>query len=158
MLDLNRIRTPLIKGLKEATGNTVIMADQSGKPPQYPYFTLKILSAGQTVGQCTETVVEDDVVLSQATELVVSVTSYSDKLDQSFEDIHKAFGWFKGTGMYQLQEQSVAIVKVQPIDSRDNFVSIEFERRFGFDVRLRVTTQTQVHVGFIEHVGVEVIK
>lgn len=154
MLELNSIRTPLVKGLKEATGNTIIMADQAGKPPKYPYFTLKFLIAGETIGQSVEKAIGDQMTFSQTTELVVSVTAISDKLDQSFEDAYKALGWFKGAGMYHLQDHGIAVVKTYKLDSRDNFMSLEYERRHGFDVRLRVNTQTTANVGFIEHVEV----
>ncbi|MGG0666966.1 hypothetical protein ABE073_00295 [Lederbergia citrisecunda] len=156
MLELNSIRTPLIKGIKAFTGNTVIMADQAGKPPNYPYYTLKIVTAGQTIVQSAEKVVGDQVILSQVTELVVSVTSFSDKLDQSFDDAYKALEWFKGAGMYYLQDHNITIVKTYPLDNRDTFLSVDYERRHGFDVRLRVRTQTAPQVGYIEYVDLEV--
>jgi len=156
LLELNSIRTPLIRGLKGYTGNTVIMADQSGKPPQFPYYTLKFLTIGETVGQASETSVGDEITKHQVLELHVSITSFSNKLDESFDNAFKALEWFRGIGAYELEDSGIVVVNTQPVSNRDTFINIDYERRHGFDVRLRVKSETKLNVGYIEHVSVDV--
>ena len=156
MLQLNEIRTPIIKGLKAHTGNLVIMADQSTKPPPYPYYTIKFTTVGETVGQASETSVGDQVTSAQVLELDMSVTAFSDKLDESFENAFKALDWFKGVGSYVLGDEDIVVVRTQPISNRDTFINIDYERRHGFDVRLRVKAESKYHVGYIERVSIDV--
>lgn len=155
MLKLSEIRTPIIKGLKAFTGSTVIMADQSTKPPPYPYYTIKLATVGETVGQVAEKSVGDEVTLRQVLELNVSVTSFSNKLDESFDKAFEALEWFKGVGVYALDESNIVVVDTHPITNRDTFINIDYERRHGFDVRLRVMSETTFNVGYIEHVSID---
>ena len=156
MLQLSELRTPLLKGIKSYTGATVIMADQTSKPPSYPYFTIKFTTIGGSVGQASETSVGDEITLQQVLELNVSVTAFSDKLDASFDYAFKALEWFKGFGIYVLGDENIVVVSTQPVANRDTFINVEYERRHGFDVRLRVKTESKYNVGYIEHVSIDV--
>ena len=155
MLKLSEIRTPVLKGLKAFTGNTVIMADQATAPPAYPYYTLKITMVGDTIGQANESLAGDEVTMQQVMELNMSITSFSNKLDASFDNAFAALEWFKGLGSYELGDEGIVVVDVQPIQNRDTFINIDYERRHGFDVRLRVTKEAAFNVGYIEQVSVE---
>ncbi|MEQ6856073.1 hypothetical protein AAHH17_16455 [Lysinibacillus capsici] len=155
MLKLSEIRTPILKGLKAFTGSTVIMADQSTKPPPYPYYTIKLATIGESVGQVAEKSVGDEITIRQVLELDVSVTAFSNKLDESFDKAFEALEWFKGAGTYTLDESNIVVVNTQPITNRDTFINVDYERRHGFDVRLRVAAETTFNVGYIEHISVE---
>lgn len=156
MLKLNEVRTPILKGLKAFTGNTVIMADQTGKAPAYPYYTIKFITVSETIGQPNESTKQEMVQFDQVTELVVSVMSYSNLLDASFDNAYKALEWFKGIGHYVLADEKIIVVKTDPISSRDTFINVDYERRHGFDVKLRVMTRSEYDVGTIERVTVTI--
>lgn len=134
------------------------MADQTSKAPKYPYFTMKFISLGDTIGQPNESSKEADMRLEQVHELTVSISAYSNKLDESFEQAHKALEWFKGLGVYELGDENIVIVRTQPIMNRDTFLTTEYERRHGFDVVLRVKCCSSFNVGYIEHVEFDIKK
>lgn len=156
MLKLSDIRTPILKGLKAFTGGTVIMADQTSKQPSYPYYTIKFTTVGDTIGQANEKSVGDEITKQQVFELDVSVTAFSNKLDESFDKAFEALEWFRGVGDYVLGDENIVVVNTQPISNRDTFINIDYERRHGFDVRIRVMSETKFNVGYIEHVSVDV--
>lgn len=156
MLNFNAIRTPLVKGLRAFTEYPVIMADQTSEPPAYPYYTMKFTTVGEPVGQQIESTNEGEVTFEQVTEMTVSLTAYSDKLEQSFDCIYKALEFFKGFGIYVLQDENIVIVRTHPITNRDTFLNVEYERRHGFDIDLRIKTVSTYDVGFIERLEFDV--
>ncbi|WP_396631576.1 LIC_12616 family protein, partial [Lysinibacillus sp. D4B2_S17] len=70
---------------------------------------------------------------------------------ESFDKALEALEWFKGVGVYVHDESNIVVVDTQPITNRDTFTNIDYERRHGFDVRLRVMSETTFNVGYIEH-------
>lgn len=156
MLKLSEVRNPLIKGLHTFTGVPVIMGNQTGEAPPYPYLAINFTELGNAVGQIAEKVNGSEMTFIQQNELTVSISAYSDKLDASFELAYQALEWFKGMGVLDLQDANIAVIRTRPIVNRDTFLTIEYERRHGFDVNLRVATESAYDVGFIEEVKLDV--
>ncbi len=152
MINLSAIRNPIVKGLRDSTGLTTIIADQSAEQPPYPFIGLKFTTTGLSVGQAAEGMEGYDATIEQDLELVLSATSYSDDLDESFNNAQKALAWFKGAGWLSLSDVGITIVRTEPMTNRDTFLSIEYERRHGFDVRLRVKGKAEYEVDIIEQV------
>lgn len=152
MIDLNSIRNPIVSGLRTYTGIVTIMAEQSSQQPSYPFYGLKFTTPGVSVGLVTEYQDGENTVVEQDLELILSVTSYSHKLDESFNNAYKALEWFKGKGWLALSDIKIHVVRIEPMTNRDTFLNIEYERRHGFDVRLRVRGQVQYLAGSIVEV------
>lgn len=102
--------------------------------PEYPFGTYTITNPylnAKTYISSGQQVEEFEIVISYT---ILSLSSFeSNKLAQSMA------AFLKRTGTRQtLQDVGIVIVRQDGFGSRDNFISIEVERRTGFDLRIRV--------------------
>lgn len=155
MIDIASIRIPIVNGLQAHTGATTILAEQSSHQPPYPFIGIKFTLIGLPIGQVTEYQVGRSTVIEQDLELVLSVTSTSDEIESSVNLAYKALEWFKGKGWLSLSDSNIHVVRVENMTNRDVFLNIEYERRQGFDVRLRVRGQASFLPGTIEEINLQ---
>lgn len=153
MIKLNDIRQPIIKGLKGYTGTIAITAETTAKQPDYPFIALKFTTPGQSVGQVAETVEGDNTgVIEQDLELIVSITCHAKDVAEAHDLAQIARGYFLGKGNIDLSDVNITVVEALAITNRDVFLNIEYERRYGFDIRLRVRGRETFEVDVIESV------
>lgn len=154
MIEFSSYREVFIKQIKAITGIQTIMSDTSGKQPPYPFIGLKFTTIGEEVGRETSYIEGTTEFTEQDIEIVLSVTSYSDKLDVSADTAYKAYKFFKKSGIDALSDNHIVVVKIEQITNRDTFINIDYERRHGFDVRLRVRGQLTNEVTPIEALNI----
>lgn len=155
MIEIATIRKPIVNGLQEYTGATTILAEQSAYQPTYPFIGIKFTILGIPVGQVTEYQVGRSTVIEQDIEIVLSVTATTDEIESATNLAYKALEWFKGSGWLTLSDSNIHVVRVENITNRDVFLNIEYERRQGFDVRLRVRGQVSYLPGTIEEINTQ---
>ena len=155
MIKLTEIRQPIIRGLRANTGANVVMADTTEKQPDYPFITIKFTLSGEGIGQATDYFDSDaeTQTTEQDMELVMSVTCLGDDVAVAHDLANKARSYFLGRGHLDLADEHIAVVDVMPITNRDVFLNIEYERRYGFDVRLRVRGRDTYAIEIIEKVN-----
>ena len=158
MIDYKTIRNTLIGGLNSYTGQLAILADQSKKKPPYPYLSLKFtgLLANDSIypGEYSSNV-EGGVEIREVTnpEIMVSVTCYGEEDDDSVDLALNAYRWFKTVGHFELEENGIVVVSMESIQNRDTVLGdVTYERKQGFDVRLRVLGEVTYTVENIENV------
>lgn len=155
MIDITTIRKPIVNGLEAHTGATTILSEQSSRQPSYPFIGLKFTITGMPIGQVTEYQKGLDTIIEQDHELVLSVTATTDEIESATNLAYKALDWFKGIGWLTLSDLNIHVVKVENMTNRDVFLNIEYERRQGFDVRLRVRGQTKFSPEIIEEINLQ---
>lgn len=154
MIEFSSYRSVLIKQIKAITGIETIMSETSGKQPPYPFIGLKFTTIGEEVGRETSYIEGTTEFTEQDIEIVLSVTTYSDKLEVSADTAYKAYTFFKKSGVDALSDNRIVVVKIEQITNRDTFINIDYERRHGFDVRLRVRGQLTNEVAPIEALNI----
>lgn len=104
------------------------------KQPKYPFATYTIINpylnakTFKSGGDQTEEV-----------EIVISYTWLSEDSFEALSLAQKMATMLKGTSTRQaLRDKGIVVVRIDGFGSRDNFITIEVERRVGFDLRLRV--------------------
>lgn len=152
MLDIESIRSAIVRNLKATTGIQTIIAEQSSNQPDYPFIAVKMTLLGQKVGGSAQYMDGLEQVTEQDIEMVMSVSSYSDDMDESINNSYKALQFFEVDGVELLQDHNIAVVQTTDITNRDTFISIEYERRTGFDVRIRTRAQVTKEIEVIETV------
>ena len=153
MIKINDIRQPIIKGLRSYTEVTTITAETTAKQPDYPFLAMKFTTAGQGLGQVTETVEGNTTgVIEQDIELVVSITCHATDIAEAHDLAQKARAYFLGKGNIDLSDVNITVVEALAITNRDVFLNIEYERRYGFDVRLRVRGRESFETDVIESI------
>ena len=128
--DYTVITSSLIKAVHTLTGYLCGEANGTADQPDYPFATFTITTPKITIQQDGD---------NAPFELTVSLTWHDESSLSVLNLAKKCESFFKSTaGRALFAEKGVVIVDVHGFDRRDNFISIEYERMAGFDIRLRV--------------------
>lgn len=147
MIQINPIRSAIVKGLKAFTGATTILAEQNAPQPPYPFISVKMTLLGQKKGHASIVIEGDNSIYAQQVEKTLSVTCYHKATIDAENLVYKALQYFEVDGIQSLQDQNITIVRTSPITDRTTFLTTDYEYRMGFDVTIRtvaiVTTELQ---------------
>lgn len=154
MINYDDIWIPLQSGLEKYVGKPVVQAETSGKQPPYPFISIKDISTFN-IAQPAILNDGDNQTIKQDIEMVLSLTVHADKIEVSKDLCMKARVYFLGKGAIELSDAGIAIVDVLPAANRDVFLTIDYERRYGFDVRLRIQGQETYRIDVIETVTIQ---
>lgn len=152
MFRYDDIWLPMQSGLSRYTGIEVIQAEGMGKQPPYPFFSIKNISPAIGVGLVTEYVEDNTMTIEQDIEIVLSITCNGEKIEDAENYSSKARGYFLGKGTIELSDANIAVVEVLGANNRDVFLTVDYERRVGFDVRLRVRGRESFDIDVIESI------
>lgn len=143
---------PTQNGLSNYTKIEVIQAEGMGKQPPYPFFSIKSISPAISVGNVTESVDDNLMTIEQDIEIVLSITCNAEKIEDAENYSNKARGYFLGKATIDLSDANITVVEVLNANNRDVFLTVDYERRVGFDVRLRVRGRETFEIDVIESV------
>ncbi|WP_313893858.1 LIC_12616 family protein [Psychrobacillus sp.] len=152
MIKYDDIWIPLQRGLSAYTGIQVIQAESVGKQPKYPFFSIKKTTIGQNVGHVAESLMGNVKTIEQDVESVFSITCNAVTIEDAEDYTHKARAYFLGRGHIELSDANITVVDVLNATNRDVFLTVDYERRCGFDIRLRVRGQATYEIEVIENV------
>lgn len=140
------ITAPLIKAVKQATGCICIEHNSSGEQPAYPFATYSITSP-EITNQHDKEGSQFEVALSLTFHDSSSINVLNiAKMCESFFDSQKGRAIFA--------ERDVVLAYTENFERRDNFISIDYERLAGFDVRLRVAETFVDDIDTIENIKI----
>lgn len=141
MLDLKSIRATLFSGLSEYLGIEIIRSDQTGPAPAYPYGTGKATTpAAANDGTWQE---HEDGIDRLMVRSIWSLSFLSDDYDESVMLATKAREWITHTGRVWLADRGITVQSATDITNRDNILTVEYERKHGFDVVLYVYDEAE---------------
>lgn len=155
MIALSEMRQTVASGLREYLGINVIRANQTATAPAYPYATYNVTTIAQANNGTYQQ--HDDGIDRKMVRSVWSLTILAKDWDESVELATKAREWFEHTGRAWLAEHGITVQSTTDINNRDNILTVEYERKNGFDVFFYVFDEaanpSEVN-GFIEGVQV----
>ena len=132
MIDLEEMRTSVASGLKKHLGVQVIRADQIAKAPKHPYVTYNVTTtASKNNGTWQQ---HDDGIDRKLVRSTWSITVVAADWDESVRLATKARAWFEHTGHTWLSDRGITVQSTTDINNRDNLLSVDYERKNGFDV------------------------
>lgn len=132
MIDLKAMRTAIAAGLKEHIGVPVIRANQIEEAPAHPYATYNVTTiAGANNGTYQQ---HADGIDRKLVRSIWSLTFLSDDWDESIMLATKARAWFEHAGRVWLSDRGITVQSTTDIHNRDNILTVEYERKNGFDV------------------------
>ena len=143
---------PLQAGLSAYTGVMTIQAETIGKQPPYPFITIKQTTIASPIGMPAIKTADGTQTIEQDYEMVLSLTIHANTIESATDNANKARNYFLGRGTIELSDAYIAIVEVLPATNRDVFLNIDYERRVGFDVRLRMRDTETYALEMIEKV------
>ncbi|MCM3598708.1 hypothetical protein M4D55_23395 [Metabacillus idriensis] len=123
-----------INGLiREETNRPVVVQGSTDDQPNYPFASYTITSPNIVVSRArrADSMTED-------VETVISLTWHSESNVEAMSLSQRTEALFKRSDVIQrLSDLGIAIVRTLGNGTRDTFISIETERRYGFDLRVR---------------------
>lgn len=132
MLDLKAMRAAVFKGMGEYLGIKIIHSDQTAKAPAYPYGTGKATTpAGENNGTYQQ---HEDGIDRLMVPSTWSFSFLSDDPDESIMLATKAREWITHSGRMWLSEHGITVQRATNITNRDTILTVEYERKNGFDV------------------------
>ncbi|WP_332649668.1 phage neck terminator protein [Lysinibacillus sp. 54212] len=153
MLKYDDIWNPLQEKLSNHLGIEVIQAEGMGDKPEYPFVTIKKISGPIKLGTTRSSIDNVGVkTITQDIELVYSITVNAQVIEEAEDTALKAQLYFEGRGYEGLMVSGITIVDVMPPENRDVFLTVDYERRIGFDVKIRTTWSESYGVDTIDQV------
>ena len=139
------VRNALIKGLHDYMNLLVIQSSTIGDMPKYPVVTYTVTSPYLRLGQNEEYTEEVNSTYQNRHvlhyERVFSFTIVSKDEDEAMDLCVKAIRYFSNDGVLELKDKNIVIVEITNVAARDNFITIDYDRRYGFDVRIRLADE-----------------
>jgi len=134
MLDYEDIISKVNYELRQILPYPIVEQASTQKQPPYPYGTYTVTSPYLN----PKTYRSGDTLIEEV-EIVVSYTWLSVDSFECLNFAQRSSTLLKSIAIKQrLTDGGITVVRIDGFGSRDNFMSIEVERRVGFDVRLRV--------------------
>lgn len=137
------------------TSKLVIMEQQSVKDQlAYPFGTYSISNPYLNVKNYESDVPDEG--LKQTIEMVLSYIFYSEDSFTCMSIAQNALTCLELRGIKQrLWDKNIAIIDNANMGNRDNFITIQTERRYGFDLRIRIQSTSNAPLRDIIVVGLE---
>lgn len=156
MIDFDKMRKTVVTGLSEYLGCQVVRSNQNAKAPRYPYISYTITTL-MSENKGTYGKYEDGKDRKPFTQ-TWSVTILSGDNSECISLANKAHEWLDHVGKTYLSDNGVIVQSVGSITNRDNFLTVEYEYRNGFDVVFWVMNETEETKEFIETAEVKRIE
>lgn len=155
MIPYDEMREDVPKGLSEYTGVPVIRGNQTANKPKYPFLSYNVTTiASENNGTWQQ---HDDGIDRKMVRSIWSFSALSDDWDESVSLAIKAREWFDHSGRLYLDEHGYTVQSVTEVTNRDNILTVEYERKNGFDVVFYVYDEVEnlsKSTGYIEGANV----
>ena len=151
MFDYDGLRRAVATGLSKYLGCPVVRSNQNENPPSYPYVSYTIITL-MSENKGTYGVYEEGngVIKRKPFTQTWSITVQSDNNNESVNLAIKAQEWLDQVGKVYLDDNNVIVQSVGSVTNRDNFLSVGFEYRNGFDVVFWLMNEIQYETEEIE--------
>lgn len=132
MIPYDKLREVIPKGLQEHLGIKVIRGNQTAPAPPYPYGTYNVTTIASANNGTWE--IHADGKDRKLVKSTWSFSFLSDDWDESVSLAIKAREWFDHSGRVWLADRGITIQSTTGITNRDNILTVDYERKNGFDV------------------------
>lgn len=157
MIDFEKMRKTVARGLQEYLGAPVIRGNQTAPAPAYPYVVYNLTTpADENNGTYQQ---HEDGIDRLRVRSIWSFTVLSNDFDESIMLATKAREWLLHSGRVWLDEHGITVQSATAVSNRDNLLTVEYERKNGFDVVFYVYDEVEnpsKSTGYIE--GAEVTR
>ena len=142
MIDINKIKTAVLRGLQKYTDVTIIRANQNAEPPPYPYATYHITTyATQNRGTYGE---YEDGKARKPVKQIYSFTAFSDDYFEAVTLANKMSEWLDYVGTTYLYDNGVSVESVGAVGDRSNILTVDYQYAYGFDCTFPVFDEVDI--------------
>lgn len=132
MINLENIRAVIVKGLRKYLGVEIIRSSTANRLPKLPFCSYTITSVLENVRGTWGRY--DDLTDKIPAAQTWSITLNSEDFGECSRLALTAHDYFSKAGVNHLKDNGIVVKSVGVIVPRDNFLSIDYEYRQGFDV------------------------
>lgn len=155
----------LCKAIESAFNRPVRVGLQSLDKPlkagtdetDYPFYGWNIVSGRQVQNAPYEEADEEKITRKSAEswEWTILFGCISDDMYTSMDGAQRLHNWFNDTGKYTLKSIGQAFVSIGSVTQRDAFLQVNYERRYGFEVTIRMGRVVTTEIVYIEKANIE---
>jgi len=137
------VEDAILTGLNAVLSETIVTADQESSKPSYPFGSVKVITAyTNEIGEDTIVVSEEDannakIEKIEQPEMTMSINAYASTFSDAYSLVQDLKDWFEFNSEFYLDALGITVVDTTDIQNRDSLIQDNYERRFGFDARLR---------------------
>lgn len=150
MIEQLKINETIITALQKELSCRVIFANQTAPAPPYPYCSFTITNLADKLNS-NYGLHSDEIYRKEITQ-TWSFTIQSNDDDEAMRLILKAYDFFDLKGRLALSDAGIVVKDVTQISNRDNLITIEYEHRYGFDVKISLCNEVTADFGEIDEV------
>lgn len=155
MIDIRAMRETVAQGLSACLSIPVIRGNQTAEAPPYPYAMYNLTTvASANNGTWQQHADGMDRLLVRS---IWSLSFMAADYDTSMTLASRAREWLLHTGRVYLADNGITVQSATDITNRDNILTVEYERKNGFDVVFYVYDVAENPInttGSIEHVTI----
>lgn len=134
LINYETVISSVNKQVRQVLPHPIVGQSSTQERPDYPFATYTVTSP-----YLNAKTFKHDGHLVEDVEIVVSYTWLSKNSFEALSLAQRMATMVKATKTRQaLQDAGIAVVRVDGFGNRDNFLTVEYERQVGFDLRLRV--------------------
>lgn len=154
-------RNKVISALYNHINKPVIINPQTTNRPPYPFIGYTVTTVSMREDNEYGNIIESDLVqdIKQTLEyndnMMISFTAYSLNMAEAYNLASKAYEFFKFAGLQTLEDENLVVVDTMNVESRDILEVDAYERRAGFDVRIRFKKEIERVIPTIETFAIE---
>lgn len=135
MIDIESIRVAVVKGLRESLAVSVIRSNTPNKLPKLPFLSYTITSLldnEKGTWSRYESDLADRIPAAQTWSITLNAADFGECSKLAIS----AYDYFSKTATEYFKKYGIVILSVSEIVPRDTFLSVDYEYRLGFDVKL----------------------
>lgn len=153
MTDQKQMTADITEALQAVLGCPVIKANQSAPAPAYPYVSFTVTTpAAENAGTWGEYA---DGIQRKPLGQVWSFTVQSDDDTQAISLAMRLYEFFDRRNE-ELSDKGIIVERASSIANRDNFITIQYEHRYGMDVTFSIMREASDAVKSPELVPVKI--
>ncbi|AKG05523.1 hypothetical protein AAV35_012690 [Salimicrobium jeotgali] len=148
------VRNRLVKALYDYLQIPIIPDDEDTGVPPSPYVVYSVTTDNVKNGSDTISYAEASDSFTKTytnqKEVSYSFNAHSDSRDEALEMCYRLIEFFERVGVETLSREGIAVIEVMPTQNRSIMLGDYYERRHGFDVRLRYVDRSEHTVETID--------
>ena len=141
----------IVKQLEGYTDCTMVLSNQSGPVPEYPYLSYTITTPVHALGG---TYGLRDGIYMQPMQQTWSITAHGEDSRKCQRLGMRVYDFFARAGRHLLFSRNIAVASFSDLTDRDTYLTIQQEYRCGMDVTFRMLHQLEVAEGSISQMEV----
>ena len=167
-MNSNQVKDLIAIGINTDFSELFIEAEQVHKKPNYPFATFQVIMAHsneyehdniktERIPNTVDPNFNYDIRKTKVEQpqMTMSINAYSLSAEDANDLAQRIKDWLDFKGDIYLSSNNITVIESEDITQRDILIVDNYERRYGFDVRLRYSRDIDVTIETIENTSIQ---